>query len=210
MPKEINITGKKFNRLTALKYICKSKNGHHKWLFKCDCGKEIITDKTSVACGRIKSCGCLAKEIWSKNLTRLLTKHNLSKTGLYDLYYSIKKRCYNKNSCNYKTYGGRGIKMCDEWEKNFLSFYNWSIENGYKKGLTIDRIDVNGNYEPSNCRWATKKEQANNRRNTVLVKINDSFLPMSEAVKLLKRSTCYIYKHYETKYNRIALMGKQR
>lgn len=200
MPTEINITGKKFNYLTAIKYYGKSKNGHHKWVFLCDCGKEHIADKTSVMLGYTKSCGCFAKKEKSKNLTKIVTKHNLSRTPLYTLYYTIKKRCYNKNAENYYNYGERGIKMCKDWESDFKSFYKWAINNGYKKGLTIDRIDNNKGYYPENCRFVTHKEQANNRKNTVFVKIYGKFLPMSNATKLLSRSSCYIRNHYETKH----------
>ena len=98
----------------------------------------------------------------------------------------MKQRCYNKNDEAYKNYGKRNIKVCDEWKNNFESFYNWSIENGYKKGLSIDRIDVNGNYEPDNCRYITHKEQQNNRTNNHYLCYNGEKLSVSDWAKKLK------------------------
>ena len=106
--------------------------------------------------GITKSCGCLLHE---HNKT-----HGLSNTDLYRIYCGMKSRCYNKNNKKYKNYGGRGIKICDEWVNDFSTFYKWAISNGYEKGLSIDRIDVDGNYEPSNCRWANNDIQSHNKR----------------------------------------------
>lgn len=100
------------------------------------------------------------------------TKHKKCDTRLYCIFGAVKSRCYNKNNKRYKDYGGRGIAVCDEWKDDFMSFYNWAILNGYNDTLTIDRIDVNGNYEPSNCRWVTPKQQARNRRSNRNYTIN--------------------------------------
>lgn len=168
MRKSINIAGIKFTRLTAIKFdhYHKKPNGQRVeyWLCKCDCGKTSIVCKGDLTSGNIKSCGCLLKEA--------LHTHKLSKTRLYKTYHNIKKRCYNLNNPRYKDYGKRGIKMCTEWENDFVAFYNWSLNNGYKDNLTIDRIDNNGNYEPSNCRWVNAKIQGRNTRSNRLFTYN--------------------------------------
>lgn len=142
----------------------------------CDCGNKAIVRKSQIVNGNTKSCGCIQKEI----IGSLNRTHGLSnKCGrLYPLWKSIKYRCYCKTSRDYKNYGGRGIVMCDEWKDDFQSFYEWAIGNGYKedktdKGiniLTIDRIDVNGNYCPENCRFVPNEVQAKNKRNSILEK----------------------------------------
>lgn len=159
-----NLKGKKFGRLKVDKMIY-IKNGHTYWKCKCDCGNDCIVKGYSLKSGNTKSCGCLQKE----NASKAKCKHRMSKTKLYKRWEDIKKRCYNKNSYNYKNYGGRGIKVCDEWLNDFMNFYNWAMENGYEENLSIDRIDNNGDYEPNNCRWVDIKTQCNNRRSNHLI-----------------------------------------
>ena len=100
------------------------------------------------------------------------TRHGLRYHPLYSILRNIKSRCYNANNPSYKDYGGRGIIVCDEWKNNVNAFYNWAITNGYKKGLTLDRKNNNGNYEPSNCQWATRFQQANNKRSNHYIVYN--------------------------------------
>jgi hypothetical protein len=124
--------------------------------------------------------------------------HGLSGTRIYNIWIDMKKRCYDTKNNRYNRYGGRGITVCDEWKENFIAFRNWAYENGYAEGLSLDRIDNNGNYEPSNCRWATMKEQANNQNHTLKIKYKGEIKTLTEWAEILgiKRHTLYhrIYK----------------
>lgn len=174
MVKEKDITGKRFGKLIALKKDVSYKKGNQKrcyWIFKCDCGKEKSICKYSVVSGKTKSCGCEQKE----RASTASKKHGLCKDRLYQCWLDMKHRCYLKSVKGYKNYGGRGIKVCNEWldkENGSTNFINWALDNGYKDNLTIDRIDVNGNYCPENCRWITKYEQCFNKRTNKFIEIN--------------------------------------
>ena len=138
--------------------------------------------------GKIKSCGCLLKDV--------ITKHGKNNTRLYKCWCHIKARCYNVTNNHYQYYGGRGIAMCNEWRDDFMSFYNWSMANGYNDTLTIDRIDVNGNYEPNNCRWVTTKQQNRNTRRNRYFTINGVTKCIGE--------WCEIYNiNYDTVWSRL-------
>lgn len=159
-----NLAGKKFGRLTVVERIIGTKRTT--WHCICDCGKEVNVLSTNLLRYHSTSCGCLLREVAKKRSTT----HGLSNSErLYGIWTGIRKRCFCETSIDYKNYGGRGISMCAEWEKNYLNFRDWAMQNGYAENLTIDRIDVNGNYCPENCRWATKKEQVYNKRNTVRI-----------------------------------------
>lgn len=171
MGKVKNIRGQRFGKLIVLEYRG-TINHRAVWLCQCDCGKRVEVVSMPLLNGDTKSCGCIHKEqLIKRNKQQKFNRyktHGLSKTKLYYRWQAIKDRCYNKKNKSYKYYGERGITMFDEWKNDFHKFYEWAINNGYKEELTIDRIDVNGDYEPSNCRWATWKEQANNKRNNII------------------------------------------
>lgn len=158
----IELTGRRFGKLVVLKREQNEPKKHARWLCRCDCGKEVIIQSHCLIQRSQQSCGCLLAEM---HLT-----HGKTNSRLYNVWNCMKQRCGNPNNHNYKEYGERGISVCDEWKCNFEAFEKWSLENGYnpnaKRGeCTIDRIDVNGNYEPSNCRWVSMKVQSKNKRN---------------------------------------------
>ena len=155
----------RFGRLIVISQG-ESRNWRTYWKCKCDCGKEIEVMGKLLRNGGTKSCGCLRGE---KRGNQLRT-HGMSESRIYNIWTIMKERCLKKYSTSYKNYGNRGIKICEEWLK-FENFYKWSLENGYTEILEIDRINVNGNYEPNNCRWVTTKENANNRRNSRYITI---------------------------------------
>jgi len=163
-----DLTGLKFGRLSVIKKCGKDKFGNFMWLCLCKCGGKIEVNTSRLTQGITKSCGCLRSEY----VTKKDTKHNLCNHKLYRVWSGMKERCLSSNNKEYKDYGGRGIKICDEWLHDFLTFYNWCISNGYLEGLSIDRINNDGNYEPSNCRFADRKTQNNNKSNCRIIIFN--------------------------------------
>lgn len=174
-----NLSGKRFGKLVAISPVLGKNPYKYLWLFKCDCGKTKEISKYSVLSGRTTSCGCFQK-------SRVSRVGGLSYSRLYRIWSHMKDRCYNKKNEAYKNYGGRGINVCKEWNGSFLRFKKWSFENGYRDKLTIDRINTNGNYEPSNCRWVTMKEQQRNKRNNKKVLYKGKSICLSEVSEIEK------------------------
>ena len=164
-----DLTGKKFEKLVVLRAGSRASNGAIKWVCKCDCGNIKTMTAGDLKGGRVVSCGCHVKTFLD-DLHKNNIVHGLCNERIYHVWNGMLQRCENQNSKAFKDYGGRGIKVCQEWHK-IENFYKWAYNNGYDENAergecTIDRIDVNGNYEPSNCRWVDMKTQANNKRNT--------------------------------------------
>ena len=172
--KRVDLTGKKFGRLTVIeKREPNKKRKTSMWLCRCECGNEKIIASHDLKHGTL-SCGCMLKENREsfKNKYRNGKKINAKNTRILRIYNHMKQRCYNSNNSSYKNYGGRGITICKEWLENYYEFEKWSLENGYEDTLTIDRIDTNKGYSPKNCRWATYKQQANNERTNHILEID--------------------------------------
>lgn len=174
-----DLKGKKFGRLEVLKKDTSSKR--NKWICKCDCG----TIKSIQAChfvrGKILSCGCLQKELASKvNKT-----HGSTHTSLYNRWKAMRQRCLNHKNIRYSDYGERGITICDEWN-DFEKFRKWSLENGFKQNLSLDRIDNDKGYTSENCRWTTTSIQNRNRRDTIYISDGDKKIKLHYVSEITK------------------------
>lgn len=180
MPKFIDLTGQRFGFWVVVGPP-ERRNGATMWPCKCDCGTKRLVNGRSLRMGGTSSCGCRFKGKpnnrggeWGRieNPRKANKTHGKSKTRLFRIYTGMKGRCYNQKNASYKNYGGRGIQICKEWLDDFSVFYEWAVNNGYGDNLSIDRIDAEGDYCPENCRWATRKEQANNTRQNRFLEFN--------------------------------------
>ena len=180
MGKKQDLTGRRFGRLTVIAEAGR-KRGGVLWLCRCDCGVEKEIMSATLLNGTTVSCGCYNRDI--------NTKHDKSHSKLYSIYQCMKDRCTNPNAQEWERYGGRGIKVCDEWLKDKAEFFDWALANGYEEAergrCTLDRIDNDGDYSPQNCRWVTMKEQARNRSNNVNIEYGGETHCLSEWAEIL-------------------------
>lgn len=188
-----NLVGKKFGMLTVISYHhAEHRVGssyRHYWTCKCDCGNIVVRRSDGLKNKKVVvSCGCYREKILKQHNFKINNPnktHGQSKTRLYKIYAKMKERCYDLNYPERHLYGGRGIKICDEWLASFENFRAWALANGYQETLSIDRIDPNKNYEPSNCRWADTYQQANNKRNNILLTYKGETLTLPQWARKL-------------------------
>lgn len=196
MSPKIDLTGQTFGRLTVIETAGRNARGRLVWHCKCSCGERLVTPTTDdLRSGNTRSCGCLSRE---KSGDRVRT-HGRSETRLYETWCNIIRRTTNPNHNSYPDYGGRGITMSPEWRRSFEAFAR-DMGPTYRHGLSIDRIDVDGNYEPGNVRWATPKEQARNTRTNRLVTAFGQTKSLAEWAELRGLN-------YQTLYNRVTRSG---
>lgn len=190
-----DLTGQTFGRLTAIRPDGQNKHRQTFWICQCSCGKEVRVIGYNLTQGQTRSCGCLVNDSH-------YIKHNGKKEfpRLYRIWKKMRERCRCPSNVVYNIYGGRGITVCESWDRDFISFRDWSLANGYADNLTIDRIDPNGNYCPENCRWVTQYQQNLNKRDTLKVTYQGEIIPLKE---LSER----VQMNYRTLYRRIIIRG---
>lgn len=212
MAKMIDITGRKFGRLLVTGFAGRKRSKTNNttetlWDCLCDCGNKVVVPKHLLTSGNTKSCGCLKRE---RNIA-LWTTHGKTHTRLYRIWQLMKYRCYSSGSPAYEYYGGKGVQMCNEWigENGFQNFHDWALSSGYKEHLTIERIDVDGDYAPNNCTWITQSEQPINRTNTHWIDYKGISKTVSEWGRLLKVSRSTIRKYErDNGYDHEKALGK--
>lgn len=184
MSKIVDLTGCRFNRLQVIcrdgSYILNGKVKEPKWKCVCDCGNCVTVVGGSLRSGKTQSCGCLQHERHKQSSLKHGGCSDNSPVRLYRIWSNMKQRCTNPNHHFYKNYGGRGITVNREWQDSYIAFRDWALSNGYSDDLTLDRIDLNGDYNSDNCRWVTYKIQANNKSTNRLITVGDRTKTLSE------------------------------
>ena len=183
-----NLVNQKFDKLLVIEKTDVRISKKVFWKCLCDCGNIKYVQTYHLTKGIIQSCGCSSTKYKQTEFTK----------PLYIIWQGMKNRCYNPKHENYVNYNGKGISICDEWKDDFELFYNWSISNGYKKGLSIDRINNNGNYEPSNCRWVTKREQMWNTSKNKIIEYKNETRCMAEWCDILNLN----YETIQSRFHR--------
>lgn len=199
----INMKGNVYGRLTAIEVVGTAKNRHKIWRFNCSCGNTIQAPGSRVRHGTTSSCGCLQKELAAVRIKRMNTTHGMSHSSEFTSWVSAKNRCYYKKDKEYARYGRRGITMCPRWLNSFSAFYHDMGAKPTPKH-TLERIDNNKGYSPKNCRWATVQEQAQNRRNTIIIDYLGQYITLKEFASLtgVKYATAFWrYKHHKSLTN---------
>lgn len=199
-----DLTGLTFGRLTVVKLV-RSHGENHYWLCRCSCGKESTPTGASLRRGNTKSCGCLHREI----ISEYSKKHGMHSSKIYKRWGAMKSRCNNPNARYYRNYGLRGIKVCDRWQYSFENFYADMGDPPTPKH-TLDRINNNGNYEPSNCRWATRGEQQSNMRRNVLISYKGRTMTASQWSRDLNITLATIYGRVKRGLNPAKILSKKR
>ena len=179
----MDLVGETFGKLTVIEFAGINKHKQSRWKCLCECGNELEVTGLHLKDGHTVSCGRHAK----------YTIHGMTKKRPYRIWQNMKTRCENPRSPSFEYYGARGIAVCDEWRDSFEAFYEWALSNGYADNLTLDRIDVDGDYCPENCQWATLKKQQNNKRNTLVVELDGEKHALREwaDIKGIHYSTLY-------------------
>jgi hypothetical protein len=184
MGRKISLEGMRFGKLVVLAEHPERRGNTIMWVCKCDCGNTKIINGNNLRQGKSTTCGCSTR------------RHGMRFTRLWRIWDGMMKRCYNPKHKWFKRYGGRGITICEEWLQNHGSFFSWALSNGYKDGLTIDRIDVDKGYCPENCRWVDMKTQLNNRSNNCVVEINGESRTLAEWADITGIGYQTIYRRY--------------
>lgn len=188
MPRLIDLTSQTFYRLTVIRRIVDNTKKHAVWLCKCECGNHTIVQSDNLRSGHTKSCGCLNKEN--------IHKHGYTNTNIHNIWKEMIQRCTNPNHKSYKNYGDRGIKICDRWlQSNGKGFINFLKDIGKRPaGMTLDRIDNNGNYCKENCRWTTRQQQNTNYRRNRMITINNQTKCITEWCNIFKLNRQTVYQ----------------
>lgn len=184
MGNKIPLEGMRFGKLVVLSEHPVRQGKQIMWVCKCDCGNTKVINGHNLRSGASTTCGCS------------IQRHGMRNTRLWSIWDGMMKRCYNPRHEWFKRYGGRGITICDEWLQDHGAFFSWALSNGYKDGLTIDRIDVDKGYYPGNCRWVDMKTQLNNRSNNCVVEINGESRTIAEWADITGIKYQTIYRRY--------------